>query len=75
MRWNKIQMHILLIFYNINKNIKLLFLKPIRVASIKANIGQFFYNIDTGRISQLYKGYTTYFINLKLFTPFKIYLN
>ena len=42
MTWNKIQVHILLIFYNINKHIKLLFLKPIRVASIKANIGQFF---------------------------------
>ena len=52
MTWNKIQVHILLFFYNINKHIKALFVKPIRVASIKANIGQFFYNIYTGRISQ-----------------------
>ena len=42
MKWNKIQVHILLFFYNIYKHIELLFLKPIRVASIKANIGQFF---------------------------------
>ena len=37
MTWNKIQVHII---YNINKHIKLLFLKPIRVASTKVNIGQ-----------------------------------
>ena len=75
MTWNKIQVHILLIFYNINKHIELLFLKPIQVASIKANIGQFCYNIYTARILLLYREYTTYFNNLKLFTPFKIYLH
>ena len=42
MTWNKIQVHVLLIFYNIKKHIELLFLKPIWVASIKAIIGQFF---------------------------------
>ena len=47
MTWNKIQVHVLLIFYNIKKHIELLFLKPIRVASIKAIIGQFFLIIFT----------------------------
>ena len=35
MTWNKIQFN----FFNINKHIELLFLKPLLVASIKANIG------------------------------------
>ena len=47
MTWNIIQVHFLLIFYNINKHIELLFLKPIRVASIKVNIGHKFFIIFT----------------------------
>ena len=56
MTWNKIHVHILLIFYNINKHIEFLFLKPMYRA--------IFYNIYTEKILQLYKGYTTYFITL-----------
>ena len=47
MTWNKVQVHILLIFYNTNNHIELLFLKPIRVSYIKANTGQFFFIIFT----------------------------
>ena len=75
MTWNKIQ--VATYFYaEIHKHNKLFFLKPIRAASTKANIGQFFIIFNyTGRILQLYKGYTAYFINIELLTPFKISLH
>ena len=63
---NIIQVYILLIFYNINKHIKLLFLKPNRVASIKANIGQNFYSLFPNIL--VYK-YCNFFIDFSPTLP------